>query len=92
MKRTEAFTIIGANWRLEKIQELHAPGKHPGRPMHVRNTYEGRREIAVPNFVEIGDKGIFFAHHITFMLLLGEWLYICDEQISISSFWERSEL
>ena len=54
--------------------------------MHVRNTYKRRREIAVPNLVEIGDKGIFFAHHITFMLLLCEWLYICDEQISISSF------
>ena len=44
------------------------------------------REIAVPNIVEIGDKGIFFAHHIRFMLLRCEWLYICDEQISSSSF------
>ena len=52
-------------------QELHAPGKQPGRRMHPYTTKyieKGRRERAasVPCILlscEIGSKGKSFAHH-----------------------------
>ena len=76
MKRTERSTNLGANWRLARIQELHAQGKQPGRRMHIRNTSKGRRERAVLYLIEVGSKGECFAHNTSFSCFVSGCIFL----------------
>ena len=55
MKRAERSTILGANRRLAKCQELHAYRKI-ARALHACSKYIGRRQKAVLYLIDIGNE------------------------------------
>ena len=83
MRRTQRSTVLGANWRLAKIQELHAPGNNPDAActceMH-RNDGE-KKQCCILSILEIKAN----------QLLLCEWSYDFCRADSISWFVLRTQ-